>query len=181
MEQHYLLWASGEDRPGLVAAVTKALFDHGMNLEDSSMMRLGAEFGIFLIFSSKVMVPLERLERDLAPIGRRLRLALGVKKISRRQATARRSAARLHIVSVHGPDRPGIVYRVTQALARRKFNITDLTTYRTTSGGRAGYVLLIEGEIPSAGALAAIRADLLRIRSELKTTVDIRAVTAEPL
>ncbi|HMU75390.1 MAG TPA: ACT domain-containing protein, partial [Elusimicrobiota bacterium] len=38
--KRYLLTAAGGDRPGLVAAVTRSLFDHGCNLEDSAMTRL---------------------------------------------------------------------------------------------------------------------------------------------
>jgi glycine cleavage system transcriptional repressor len=49
--KRYLLTAAGRDRPGLVAAVSKILFEEGCNLEDSAMTRLQGEFAILLILS----------------------------------------------------------------------------------------------------------------------------------
>jgi len=59
MSHHYVLWAFGADRPGIVSGITEVLFKNKCNLEDSSMMRLGSEFGVLLIFSSNK--PLGRL------------------------------------------------------------------------------------------------------------------------
>jgi len=180
MTQHYLMWASGEDRPGIVSTVTKALFDLRTNLEDSSMMRLGSEFALFLIMASPARIPADRLEATLRSLRTKRGLAVGIKEISARQAEFRASR-QTWIVSVHGHDRPGIVFRVTEALSRRKFNITDLSTHRTTSGRAAGYILFIEGELPSKAALALIRRDLARLASSMKTRIGIRPVNAESL
>jgi glycine cleavage system transcriptional repressor len=181
MAQHYLLWSSGEDRPGIVAALTKVLLSLGANLEDSSMMRLGSEFAIFLIFSSKSRILPGRLDSMLGSLRNKRGLAIGVKEISSRQASFRPAARRSFIVSVHGQDRPGIVHRVTDALSRRKFNITDLSTHRTTGGRSPGYILFIEGDLPSSVALPVLRRDLQRLQARLKTKIDIRPVDAEPL
>jgi len=145
------------------------------------MMRLGDEFGIFLIFSSRANIPTARLENDLRLVTKKHGLSIGVKKITRKQAATGPAKPISHIVSVHGPDRPGIVYHVTSALARRRFNITDLSTHRTTHGAKPGYVLFIEGEIRGGRSLAMIRADLARLRRSLKTRIEIRAVEAESL
>jgi glycine cleavage system transcriptional repressor len=181
MAQHYLLWASGADRPGIVASLTDVLYALGANLEDSSMMRLGSEFAIFLIFSGKRPVPAARLDASLKRLRLRSKLSIGVKPLSAREAVFRPARGRTYIVSVHGHDRPGIVRGVTKALARRKFNITDLSTHRTTRGVSAGYILFIEGELSSPGALAPLKRDLARLASSLKTRIGIRPVDAEPL
>lgn len=180
MDRHFLLWASGPDKPGIVAAVTKILFDHGMNLEDSSMMRLGSEFGIFLIFASNGRGSSASLAASMRQLAVRKGLSIGIKKISRAEASAPRSVRSAYLVSVHGPDRPGIVYRVTATLARRKFNITDLSTHRTTSGARAGYILFIEGEITDA-SVSSLHRDLIRIQRTLKTKIDLRPVSTSAL
>ncbi len=49
----YMLTAVGEDRAGIVAGVTKALFEGGCNLGDASMMRLGGSFSIMLMVSRR--------------------------------------------------------------------------------------------------------------------------------
>ncbi len=49
--KRYALSAIGRDTPGMVAKVTKELYVHGCNIEDSSMTRLEDEFAIILIMS----------------------------------------------------------------------------------------------------------------------------------
>jgi hypothetical protein len=41
--------AVGADRPGIIARVTRVLYEHGGNLEDSSMTILGGHFAIMLL------------------------------------------------------------------------------------------------------------------------------------
>ncbi len=48
MKHYAFLWAIGPDRFGIVSALTRLLYKHHCNLEDSSMMRLGSEFGVFV-------------------------------------------------------------------------------------------------------------------------------------
>ena len=44
MQERWIVTALGQDRPGIVAGVTKVLYDLGCNLEDSAMTRLEGEF-----------------------------------------------------------------------------------------------------------------------------------------
>ncbi|MDH5510271.1 MAG: amino acid-binding protein, partial [Nitrospinota bacterium] len=41
MDKWSMLTIIGEDRPGIVAAVSKTLYEKGMNLGEASMLRLG--------------------------------------------------------------------------------------------------------------------------------------------
>src|SRR5262245_31384377 len=109
MRQHFLLSATGPDRPGIVAALSKKLFDAGCNLEDSSMTRLGSEFAILLILSGPSSFASD--SSVFREVARRFSLAVSVRKISAREATTPRARAR-QLVSVHGADRPGLVYHV---------------------------------------------------------------------
>ena len=102
-------------------------------------------------------------------------------RVKPRQASFQRKPKRPYLVSVHGPDRPGIVSRVTGLLAKHRFNITDLSTHRTTSGTTPGYILFIEGEAGNEASIRAIRVELNRLQRLLKTKVDLRAVQSEPL
>ena len=148
MNYHYVLWAFGKDRPGIVASVTEILFKNNCNLEDSSMMRLGSEFAILLIFTSKYKISQERRGKLFSPIEKRLALTLGIKPISSFLAKFQPFKGKPYIVSVYGYDRPGIVFQVTSLLSKLRFNITDLATHRTTWGDKPGYILFIEGELP---------------------------------
>src|SRR4051812_44407631 len=112
MTNHYLLWANGEDRPGIVAAVAKVLFRIGGNLEDSTMMRLGSEFAMYLIFTTEQALSADQRRAMSATLGRHWDLSIGVKPLTSRQAKFTPARKRAIMISVHGPDQPGLVYRV---------------------------------------------------------------------
>ncbi len=46
MRRFFAITAIGKDRPGIVAGVSKALYDLGTNIEDSSMTILSGEFAM---------------------------------------------------------------------------------------------------------------------------------------
>jgi glycine cleavage system transcriptional repressor len=66
-----------------------------------------------------------------------------------------------HLVSVYGADHVGIVHAVTEALASRGVNITDLSTRLLGAGEEWElYVMLLEvvtGDVDLDEALAAVR------------------------
>jgi glycine cleavage system transcriptional repressor len=88
---------------------------------------------------------------------------------------------RPHLISVHGGDRPGIVYQMTQLLADRKVNITDVWTHRTKVRGRAGYVLFLEGELPAALNARGLERLMVRAAARLKLQVSVRPIESSPL
>jgi glycine cleavage system transcriptional repressor len=178
---HYLLWATGEDKPGIVGALTGVLFRQGCNLEDSSMMRLGAEFGVLLIFSSSKDFLSRRTNDIFSTVAKKWNLSIGLKKISRRQAQSSVVAKNPFIIRVHGPDKPGIVFHVTGYLAKMKFNITDLSTHRTTGGKRPGYILFIEGEPYSRSSIVRLKKGLSHLQKTLNTTISLQSISASPL
>jgi glycine cleavage system transcriptional repressor len=170
---HYLLWATGADKPGIVAAVTRTLFEKNCNIEESSMLRLGSEFAVLLIFSSAAKYSPAQANGFFKTATKKYALSVGVKGLSKSRA-AFRSAKDLFLVSLHGADRPGLVYRLTSTLAKHRFNITDLITHRTAKGKQPGYILFVEGELPSRGSLGALRRELDSLAKELSTRIAIR-------
>src|SRR5258708_3561989 len=49
MAKYAVLTAMGDDRPGLVEAVSKFILDCGCNIEDSRMAILGGEFAMIML------------------------------------------------------------------------------------------------------------------------------------
>lgn len=180
----WVLTAVGQDRPGIVARVTKLLFEFGCNLEDSAMTRLGGEFAIMLLFTAPPKLSQAKLEKACQAVGRQLKLALQVKALkgSGARGTARGPA---HLISVYGGDRPGIVYRVSQLLAGLKVNISDLSTHRTVppKGRKTAplYLMLLEVELPARVTPEQLDARLRRLAKGLGCEVSLRSAEADVL
>ena len=66
--------AFGEDRPGIVADVTRILYENGCNLEENSMTLLADEFTLILLFSCSS----EGIEEELQRECRRLEREKGI-------------------------------------------------------------------------------------------------------
>jgi glycine cleavage system transcriptional repressor len=141
MANWYLLTIVGEDRPGIVARVTGALFEGGCNLGEASMIRLGGNFTIMLMV--QLTQEATGLEAMLAPVAASMGLRLNVDPIEGHHHT--------HVVpdvriTVFGADRAGIVAQVTGILDRAGLNILDLKS--DVAGGDRGsiYIMHIEGQ-----------------------------------
>lgn len=155
----YMLTLIGEDKPGIVAAVSKALFDLGMNLGETSMLRLGGNFTIMMMVSG--VQDADAAQQQLRPVIEAQGMCLHVDPIH----------AHLHEhlvpniqVTVSGADRAGIVAQVTAALAGVGFNILDLESDVAGSAQKPVYIMQIAGvaEVPVErveAALDALRGD----------------------
>lgn len=129
----------GADQPGIVAAVSRALFDADCRLAEASMMRLGGNFAIML----RVDHPSElELRGVLFPVTERLRLHL---HIDEDVAAATRAVEPDVRVTVYGADRSGIVAQVSEALARAGLDIIDLETAVGGSEQKPIYIMTLEG------------------------------------
>jgi glycine cleavage system regulatory protein len=121
-----VLTAIGDDRPGLVTALSDLVTEHGGNWERSQMAELAGKFaGIVL-----VTLPDDRADGLVASLDR-LR-AEGLLDVRAERATPTpvvvTTAFRLDLV---GSDRPGIVREISRALAACGASIDELST--TTS------------------------------------------------
>ncbi len=77
MDSRYVLTAFGTDRPGVVAAVSRIIYEIGGNLDDSTMTRLLDEFAIILLFSVRDNVDELPLKSDQLARGYFLNLRHG--------------------------------------------------------------------------------------------------------
>jgi glycine cleavage system transcriptional repressor len=147
-----ILSAIGHDRPGIVAGITRVLFEHGCNLQESSMTRLAGQFSCILMLTAPDHLDMQAVTSALEAEAAVLGLTVQLRPL---QAVADAPARDLrdtpYIVSLYGADKPGLVYRVVSLLAQREVNITDVVTQRAqVPGGVALYQLMLEVELPRA-------------------------------
>jgi len=182
MSRRWIITALGKDRPGIVAGVTETLFRLGCNLEDSAMTRLEGEFAIMLIFSAPSKVTEAGLRAAFSPLARRLSLAVHVKPLTTSETKRPARRGRSVIVSVYGADRPGIVYRVSEALAKAGVNITDVETHRSRDrSARSLYLLMLVGEVPTKMRPSTLEARLKRLADRLRVRVSVRPADPDVL
>lgn len=178
--RQYLLTAAGKDQPGLVASVSKILFQEGCNLEDSAMTRLQGEFAILLIFSGPVKI--ENLRKKLSVLGKRLKLSVQLKPLTQRESQPTPSRGDRVLVSVYGADRPGIVHRVTDLLAKANVNLSDLSTHRTEAKGNpSGYIVYVEGETAGRTTPSSLEKILRTHLTEMGVTVSVKLLSSQAL
>jgi glycine cleavage system transcriptional repressor len=116
----------GTDRPGIVAAVSRILFDHQCNIEDVTQTVLQTEFTSIVIASvPDELQPgdlLARLQKGLEPLG----LHVMVKPLQTTGQPYAPRASEPFVVTTVGPDRLGLVAGITEVLARFGGNIASL-------------------------------------------------------
>ena len=162
----YAVTAIGRDRPGIVAAISRALLELKGNLEDSHMAILRGHFAVMLI----VRVPEGTSEDELCARLGEVRDELGLEALTFNHVDelAEPRPAASHMLSVYGADRRGIVAGVTGALAGLGVNIVDLDTRLAGSAEAPIYAMLVELDL--AGAAVA---DVERVLAELADTTEI--------
>ena len=143
----FALAAVGRDRPGIVAGVTGALLDHGVNIEDSQMAILRGHFAMMLILAAPDGVSRESLSDDLEAVAARLGLeSISLAVVDDAPVS---DPGPTHVVSVYGVDHPGIVHAVASALAERDITITDMSTRVVgETVGEPLYAMMLEVALP---------------------------------
>ncbi len=158
----FILSVFGKDRPGIVAGVSKALYELGLNIEDSSMTRLNGEFTIMLIVSSQEYITPDIILDKLQEVRERFGLFTFCRELEDAYEKLPESDEIYRIV-VFGADKPGIVYHVSQLLSNMGLNICDL---RTEKRGEL-YVMLIEVEAKEDISEEELKEELEKLREAL--------------
>lgn len=116
--------ALGEDRPGLVNQISRVVFEHGCNIEDSRMAVLGGEFAAIILVEGKWNT-LAKIENALPELERQLGLTIITKRTGERATGRNLLPYGIDVVSM---DHPGIVNNLAGFFADRGINIEDMST-----------------------------------------------------
>jgi len=118
----FIFTVVGDDRPGLVSALSAPINAHGASWERSQMSRLAGKFaGIVL-----VTVADERFDALVADLTALSAQGLQV-ALERTDEPVERESQRLHL-ELLGADHPGIVAEISASLATRHVSIEELST-----------------------------------------------------
>lgn len=173
MSNRFIMTAFGKDRVGIVADVTRLLYENDCNLEDTTMNMLADEFTLNLLFTSQ----LNDVEEQLLKECRRLELEKGISAFVRpleglQQQVGKKGykTCTLHIECV---DQIGIVYKTSQFLADNSLNILHLnsTVKATPESGASIYCMDIHIQVPEKISLDQVEDDLGNMADELHVDI----------
>lgn len=158
----------GDDRAGLVAALSEVVTAHSGNWERSQLAELAGKFAGIVV----VTVPAD--EVDALTAG--LRAMDGLLDVVAHPAEGTESApGELVTIDLLGNDRPGIVQEVSSVLRRHHLSIStieSLTREAPMAGGQL-FEAHIAVRLPADADLSAVQADLERLATELLVDISL--------
>lgn len=173
---HFALTIIGRDHPGIVAKVTKTLFELGCNIADSSCTILGGQFAMILIISHPQFDTRESFGNAFEAM-KEDGLSVFLRTLQPGGEAAPNLQGELCLISVYGSDKPGIVYPVVKELGDRQINITDLNTKLVGSMERPVYVMMIEAILPAHIPLEQLAEVMAELKSKLQVDISVRDIT----
>ena len=167
MSTSLVLTVIGNDRPGLVEALSAAISAHQGNWLESSLSRLAGQFaGIVRVALPAAQVgSLQGALRGLSD----LQITTAI------SATEPKAEGRMLLLALVGHDRIGIVKEVTQVLARHAVNVEKLTTYTASAPMSAETLFHANAELRAAPSLdaRALKSELEHLSDDLMVDITI--------
>ncbi|HUU29545.1 MAG TPA: ACT domain-containing protein [archaeon] len=177
MKEYLVLSGMGPDRPGIAKAISEAAYKSGCSIEDSRMAVLGGEFAILVLLEGKKS-SVGEFAGQLRALEKETGLTLAVRATSPHPAYHVKKGLPYRIMVV-GMDRTGIVFRVTELLARHGINIESLETEARHAPvtGTPMFHMTITAEVPSEVPVRKIRKELAALCDELNMDYTLEAQT----
>jgi glycine cleavage system transcriptional repressor len=170
----FIISILGKDRPGIIAAVTRVLFEKDFNIEDVSQTILQSEFsGIFIVTGPDHTDHIE-LSGCLEAATADLDLHFHVRELEGKSSDWTTCACEPFVITTLGPDRKGLVAQITAVLAFQNVNVTQLQAVFRGGNEPGRNVMIYEVEVPLDIDLAKLRHSLSEKAAELKLEISMQ-------
>jgi glycine cleavage system transcriptional repressor len=175
MADWILISVFGRDRPGIVANVSRILYQNSCNIEELSQTAIKGQFAMILIASSSRADSIPQLKEDIGLLSQDLGLEINLRKIQEEEmAPYNPEDTEPFILIVRGEDRPGLVYGITEVLAERGINITNLDAKVARVGQKLEYIQLFEVDVPRKLDYGLVQEKLAARGKEMGVKVDLQ-------
>ena len=172
MSTSIVLTVVSDDQPGVVETLSELIARHGGNWTESSMMSLAGKFAGILL----VPVPADRADDFIAAL--EALESEGIHIVAQRSdSVSKADTAREYSIELVGQDRPGIVYEITEVLARHGVNVQELeTTVQSASmSGESLFKAHARIFIPPEAELEKLQDELEDLANELMVDIELEA------
>ena len=165
----------GRDRPGIVANISGVLYRHRASIEELSQTAIRGQFAMILIASLGESASAQALQSDLHDASRDLDLDINLRPLKPRDMIPYEAGgSEPFIIIARGGDRPGLVYGITELLAERGINITNLGAQVARLGERPEYFQVFEVDIPKGSDYRLLQEKLRQRGQEMGVSVDLQ-------
>ena len=141
-KNYYSLAFISPDKTGIVASVSKVLYDNGFNIDDSSSIYISGIFSMILVVSHTDELTVDEISLLFKDTGYDAQV-----NIIPENGTI--TDGESYSISVYGADKAGIVYKVTNFLAEQNINIIELQTKVVGKDTDKIYVMILEIIVPT--------------------------------
>lgn len=176
MNQEFIISAVGKNVSGIVARVSKVIYESGCNFEDSRMTLLGNHFALMILVTAKEEQSYQELAAGCKRLGQEPDLNVTLFEVDDSGKTGQLTEANYEI-RVKGEDRMGIVYRTSQLLASRNINILELETrLETGKKGQPVFTMRTSVAVPREVDGESLRKDLKFLAEDLPETISLTRI-----
>jgi glycine cleavage system regulatory protein len=170
VEKSYIVTFIGDDRPGLVEAVSRVIEENSGSWLESRLSQLGGKFSGLVLVSLPTDAGAE-LEIALKTLSDR---GLSI-KVTPTGGGAPIDSIRDITLTVIGPDRLGIVREISRALARQHVNVVEMDS-NVVSAPMSGELLFearIDAEISGDTSLDDLSDTLDEIANQMTLDIEL--------
>jgi glycine cleavage system transcriptional repressor len=164
----------GRDRPGIVAAVSRALFQQNCNIENVSQAMLQAEFAGIFIVSMPAGISAENLHHNLRSALSPLGLHVHTKPCETGEDPNAAGPCEPFVITTRGPDRKGLVADISEVIARHGVNITNLQAVFKGGDAPGDNIMIYEVDVPTIVDHQALARDLRAKADSLELEINIQ-------
>jgi len=173
MNKNLVITALGNDKPGIVNELSKAVLDYGGNITESRMMVLGGEFAIMLLITGN-QENIDKVNAAIESIGKSLKLTLIAKETQPQEKPIKRLPYQVTVVSM---DHPGIVHNISDFLLSHNLNIEEIetTTYPAAHTGTPMFSLEMTISIPADSSVRSLRDEFITFCDDLNLDANLES------
>lgn len=149
----YILSVAARDRSGIIAELSGALFELGGNILSATQTVLHDYFAMMILCALDETVDPEAIRNKLDErIGSEFNLYIAKRKPS----VVESGQTMTFVITLIGPNKPGVLHALTSYLASKRVNIDDLRC-QTTEGE---FVVICQVSVPNEIDVSTLQADL---------------------
>jgi glycine cleavage system transcriptional repressor len=170
----FIISVLGQDRPGIIAAITRVLFEQDFNIEDVSQTILQVQFSSIFIVTGPDRADPRSLCDMLTAATHDLKMHFHVKELDPAAPRWTSCACESFVITTRGPDRKGLVAQMTAVLAAHNVNVTQLQAAFRGGTEPERNIMIYEVDIPMDVDQQQLNAALKAKGRELDLEVNIQ-------